>query len=58
MLRTQMIEQEETWADKYKRSIKIQVRKAERAAFCRCCDKVINKGEYMVSMWSSRNTGM
>ena len=53
-----MIEQEETWADKYKRSIKIQVRKAERAAFCRCCDKVINKGEYMVSMWSSRNTGM
>jgi uncharacterized protein YlaI len=33
------------------------LRKAERNAFCRSCDKVIEKGEDMVSMYSWRNRG-
>ena len=32
-------------------------RQAERDAFCRSCDRVIKKGEDMVSMYSCRNRG-
>ena len=32
-------------------------RQAQRDAFCRSCDKVIKKGEDMVSMYSWRNQG-
>lgn len=35
-----------------------EYRKAERDAFCRACDKTIQKGEYMVSWYSHRNQGM
>ena len=34
------------------------IRKAERTAYCRLCDKQINRGEEMYSFWSYRNTGM
>ena len=33
------------------------IRKAEREAFCRFCDKVIRKGETMFSFYSWRNRG-
>lgn len=32
-------------------------RVAEREAFCRACDGLIQKGDKMVSMYSSRNRG-
>jgi hypothetical protein len=35
-----------------------EVRAAERVAFCRCCDKPIEKGQTMVSWYSYRNRGM
>lgn len=34
------------------------LRQAERVAFCRACDKAIQKEEYMVSFYSHRNRGM
>lgn len=34
------------------------VRKAERNAFCRICDKEIKKGESMFSLYSHRNRGI
>lgn len=33
------------------------VRKAERQAFCRLCDNVIEKGDTMLSFYSRRNRG-
>lgn len=34
------------------------VRQAERQAFCRSCDCVLEKGTPMVSLYSFRNQGM
>lgn len=41
------------WEDRYK----ILCREAERDAYCRGCDAVINKGEKMISTYSFRNRG-
>jgi uncharacterized protein YlaI len=35
-----------------------EIRKAERNAFCRACDKTITKSDDMVSWYSHRNQGM
>jgi hypothetical protein len=35
-----------------------ELRKAERNAFCRSCDKTIKKNDEMVSWYSHRNQGM
>ena len=35
----------------------ITKRQAERNAYCRGCDKLIKKGEEMVTTYSSRNRG-
>lgn len=35
----------------------IQRRQAERKAYCRGCDKEIQRGEEMISTYSFRNTG-
>lgn len=45
------------WWQKYKDSFKIQLRPAERTAYCRGCDKELLKGELMISTYSSRNRG-
>lgn len=37
---------------------KPELRPAERTAYCRGCDKKIQRGEPMVSFYSFRNTGM
>jgi hypothetical protein len=34
------------------------VRRAEHKAFCRACSQVINKGDPMVSWYSTANRGM
>ena len=34
-----------------------RLRPAERPAFCRACDGKIEKGDLMVTLYSSRNTG-
>lgn len=38
-------------------SYDIQRRPAQRDAFCRGCDKVIKRGDDMISTYSFRNTG-
>lgn len=35
-----------------------EYRQAKREAVCHCCDKWIDKGEYMVTGYSSRQRGM
>ena len=35
----------------------MEIRKAQRHAFCRDCDKKIQVGEYILSMYSWRNRG-
>jgi len=35
----------------------IELREAQRDAYCRGCDEVINRGEQMVSTYSFRNRG-
>lgn len=35
----------------------IERRVAKRSAFCRGCDKAIERGEEMISTYSFRNTG-
>lgn len=35
----------------------MEIRKAKREAYCRGCDKVIEKGEEMFSTYSWRNRG-
>lgn len=35
----------------------MEIRKAQRQAFCRACDKKIQVGESMLSMYSWRNRG-
>ena len=37
---------------------KPELRQAERDAYCRSCDKVIAKGDKMLSWYSHRNKGM
>lgn len=38
--------------------MKPELKQAKQQAFCRSCDGAIQRGEWMVSFYSSRNTGM